>query len=96
MDNLEHESLEEETNSSLGPCGSNADSSNSANTWQKIFKSSENSNYGYVDSLEKAMLLLKKYEQKTTTKFRALSLTKCLDLDVRPFPPGRGLGVLLP
>ena len=43
MDNLEHESLEEETNSSLGPGGSNADSSNPANTWQKIFKKPQKS-----------------------------------------------------
>lgn len=70
MDNLEHESSEkEEASSSLGPGGSNADSSNPASTWQEIFKSPENPNYGYVDSLEEAMLLLKKYEQETTTKF---------------------------
>jgi len=70
MDNLEHESSEkEEASSSLGPGGSNPDSSNPASTWQEIFKSPENPNYGYVDSLEEAMLLLKKYEQETTTKF---------------------------
>lgn len=77
MDVLEHESSEKvETSSSLGPGGSNdsnADSSNpgpaSTCTWQEIFKSRENPKYGYVDSLEEAMLLLKKYEQETTTKF---------------------------
>ena len=69
MDVLEDESWEKvETSSSLGPGGLNADS-NHASTWQDIFKSRENPHYGYVDSLEEAMLLLKKYEQETTTKF---------------------------
>ena len=69
MDVLEDESWEKvETSSSLGPGGFNADS-NHASTWQDIFKSRENPFYGYVDSLEEAMLLLKKYEQETTTKF---------------------------
>lgn len=70
MDNLERESShKEETSSSLGPGGSNTDSLNPASTWQEIFKSPQTPNYGYVDSLEEAMLLLKKYEQETTTKF---------------------------
>ena len=96
MDNLEHESLVEETNSSLGPGGSNADSSNPAKTWQKIFKSPENPNYGYVDSLEEAMLLLKKYEQETTTKFSCYKSDKMFGSGGKIFPPGRGLGVVLP
>ena len=70
MDVLEHESSQKvETGKLLVPGGrSNADS-NPASTWQEIFKSRENPNCGYVDSLEEAMLLLKKYEQETTTKF---------------------------
>lgn len=85
MDNLEHESLEKEINSSLGPAGSNADSSNPVNTWQKIFKSPENPNYGYVDSLEEEMLLLKKYEQETTTKFSSYKSDKMFESGGKTF-----------
>ena len=38
-------------------------------TWQEIFKSPENPNCRYVDSLLEAMLLLKNYEQEITTTF---------------------------
>ena len=71
MDNQHESSEKKETSSSLDSFGSNADSSNTTRTVQEIFKnkSPEMSNYGYVDSLEEAMLLLKKYEQETTTKF---------------------------
>ena len=86
MDNLEHEPSEKkETSSSLGPGASNADSSNPASTWHEIFKSPENPNYGYVDSLEEAMLLLKKYEQETTTKFSCYKSDKMFGSGGRTF-----------
>lgn len=96
MDVLEDESWEKvETSSSLGPGGLNADS-NHASTWQDIFKSRENPNYGYVDSLEEAMLLLKKYEQETTTKFSCYKSDKMFGSggikDLYLHDPGRGGG----
>ena len=47
----------------------NADSLSPENTWQLIFKSYSNQHHGFVDSIEQAMVLLKKYELETTTKF---------------------------
>ncbi|KAK2560196.1 hypothetical protein P5673_017176 [Acropora cervicornis] len=47
----------------------NADSSCPENTWQQIFKSYSNQHHGFVDSIEQTMVLLKKYELETTTKF---------------------------
>ena len=89
MDNLEHESSEkEETSSSLGPGGSNADSSNPAKTWQEVFKSPENPHYGYVDLLEEAMLVLKKYEQETTTKFSCYKSDKMFGTGGKTFFSG--------
>ena len=65
-------SLEEEEISS-SPARLNADSTDvpvkSVNTWQEFFKSSSSQHHGFVESTEKAMLLLKKYELETTTKF---------------------------
>ena len=96
MDNLEHESLEEEKNSSFGPGGSNADSSNPANTWQKIFKRPENPNYRYVDSLEEALLLLKKYEQETTTKFSCYKSDKMFGSGGKTFSSQKRVGGCTP
>lgn len=68
MDLLEHKSLEEEEKSSSS-ARQNVDSADPVSTWQEIFKSSSNQHYGFVESLEKATVLLKKYELETTTKF---------------------------
>ena len=46
-----------------------ADSSGPENTWQQIFKSCSTHHHGFVDSIEQAMVLQKKYELETTTKF---------------------------
>lgn len=71
LDILEHKFLEEEEASSL--VAGNADSTDpespEKNTWQKFFKSSTNQHHGYVESIEEAMVLLKKYELETMTKF---------------------------
>ena len=47
----------------------NADSPCPENTRQQIFKSYSNQHHGFVDSIEQVMVLLKKYELETTTKF---------------------------
>lgn len=66
MDLQKHKSLEqEEMSSSL--FHNNADPT--TDTWQEIFKSSESQHSGFVESIEEAMVLLRKYELETTTKF---------------------------
>ena len=64
---------EEEIIISSSPAGLTADSTDvpvkSVNTWQEIFKSSSSQHRGFVESTQKAMLLLKKYELETATKF---------------------------
>ena len=72
MDTLEQKFLEKEGTSSL--VAANADSTDpespEKNTWQKFFKSSTNQHHGYVNLTEEAMVLLKKKnELETTTKF---------------------------
>ena len=62
-------SLEKQEMNSSPPDHMNADSSGPENTWQQIFKSYSNQHHGFVDSIEQAMILLKKYELETTTKF---------------------------
>ena len=62
---------------------------------QEIFTSRENPNYGYVYSLEEAMLSLKKYEQETTTKFSCYKSDKMFGSggiikDLYLHNPGRG------
>ena len=59
----------QEMNSSPSIDHMNADSSRPENTWQQIFKSYSNQHHGFVDSIEQATVLLKKYELETTTKF---------------------------
>jgi len=58
-----------EMNSSPPTDLKNADSSLPENKWQQIFKSYSNQHHGFVNSIEQAMVLLKKYELETTTKF---------------------------
>ena len=70
MDRLEHPpSLAEEE--IISPAnGANADSTEPVNTWHEIFKSSSmNQHHGFVETIEQAIMLLKKYELETTTKF---------------------------
>ena len=59
----------QEMNSSPPTDLMNADSSRPENKWQQIFKSYSNQHHGFVNSIEQAMVLLKKCELETTTKF---------------------------
>ena len=63
---------------------------------QKIFKSPEHPNYRYVDSLEEAMLLLKKYEQETTTKFSCYKSDKMFGSGGKTFSSQKGVGGCTP
>ena len=40
-----------------------------AGTWQQIFKVSSNQYCGFVESVETAKELIRRYEEETTTKF---------------------------
>ncbi|XP_067053087.1 uncharacterized protein [Acropora muricata] len=62
-------SLEKLEMNSSTPDHMKADSSGPENTWQQIFKSCSTHHHGFVDSIEQAMVLQKKYELETTTKF---------------------------
>ena len=63
----------EETNSSLSDREDvgEVDSNDAvpAYTWQELFKYSSNEYTGFVESIETAFDLMKKYELETTTKF---------------------------
>ena len=58
----------QEMNSSPSTDHMNADSSRPENTWQQIFKSYSNQHHGFVDSIEQATVLLKKYGLEATTR----------------------------
>ena len=86
-------SLEKLEMNSSTPDHMKADSSGPENTWQQIFKSCSTHHHGFVDSIEQAMVLQKKYELETTTKFSCYK-SDCLDLEVRHYftakvTPGR-------
>ena len=78
MDLLEQKAMES-TNSSTNPSFNEKDgfqavdldakSTNTVRTWREIFTSYSDQHRGFVESVEKATELLKKYELETTTKF---------------------------
>lgn len=70
MDLLEHPPSVAEEEISSPANGANADSTEPVNTWHEIFKSSSmNQHHGFVATIEQAIMLMKKYELETTTKF---------------------------
>ena len=85
MDLLEQKAMEA-TNSSTNPSFNEKDgsqavdldakSTNTVRTWREIFPSYSDQRRGFVESVEKATELLKKYELETTTKFCCYKLDK--------------------